>query len=255
MTLLIRDAGVILFRQWLLIARVSGAHSIFVCALLLIVSSSATAAAPFKASQDPNAKPAPAPSAQQTPAASSNAVPRAPTESTPLQKAVRQKKVITEEDLAKPSKAISLSDLEGEENNPTCDLSCEAELRERMGFGPEREAEFRNQLTLARHEIGDDKVWTSTLQSALEAAAGYCDVQRRKAQILGKGVVSQYVRDDLSQRFADRQGKFVSQYRNSSGLLTQRIHAVQRFAPFRATIMQYQVSEATTRVCPDYTLP
>jgi hypothetical protein len=255
MTLLIRDSGRILSCHRLLIDSVRGANCIFVCALLLVVSSSATAAAPFQASRDPNAKPASAPAAQQPPAASSNPAPRTPTESTPLQKAVHQKKVITEEDLAKPSKAITMNDLEGEENNPTCDFSCEAELREQMGFGPEREAEFRNQLTLARHEIGDDKVWTSTLQSALEAAGGYCDIQRQKAQILGKGVVSQYVRDDVSQRFAERQAKFVSQYRNSSGLLTQRIQAVQRFAPFRATIMQYQLNEASTRVCPDYTLP
>jgi hypothetical protein len=168
---------------------------------------------------------------------------------------LHQKKVITEDDLAKPAKPITLSDLEDEENNPTCDLSCEAELRAQMGFGPEREAEFRNQLTLARHEIGEDREWNSHLQDALQAAGGYCDIQRQKAKILGKGIVASYTRDSVNSRFLDRERNFIVQYRNAAALLTQRMQAVQRFAPFRATIMQYQMKEATFRVCPDSTLP
>jgi|SRR5437016_6883861 len=182
-------------------------------------------------------------------------LPNTSTGSSPLQKAVHQKKVITEDDLAKPTKAISVGDLEGEENNPTCDLSCEAELRSQIGLGPEREAQFRNQLTLARHEIGDDRAWNSTLQAALQAAGLYCDLQRQKAQIVSKGVVSQPIRDSVGSRFAERERNVISQYKNSASLLTQRIQVVQRFASFRATVMQYQWSEATTRVCPDYTLP
>src|SRR4029077_16601270 len=106
----------------------------------------------------------------------------------PLKKTLKKKKINPEDYLAKPAKVITLSDLDGEENNPTCDLSCEAVLREQMGFGPEREAEFRNLLTLARHDISDDKVWNSTLQDALQAAGGYCDIQRQVAKIVGKGV-------------------------------------------------------------------
>jgi hypothetical protein len=255
MTPLIRDAERIRSSKRTLHASARGAHYLPVFLLLLILGASFSDAAPLPPSQDPNLKPAPVPAAEQSPAAASNPSPHTSTEATPLQKAVHQKKVITEDDLRKPAKAISLEDLEGEENNPTCDLSCEAELRAQMGFGPEREAEFRNQLTLARHEISDDRVWNATLQSALEAAGGYCDIQRQKAKILGKGAVPQYIRDGVSSRFADRERNFNSQYRNSAGLLTQRIQAVQRFAPFRATIMQYQWNEAAARVCPDYTLP
>jgi hypothetical protein len=221
--------------------------------LSLIVGSSGIAVATVQSSQDPNARPAPAPSAQQPPPASTTPAPATPGDSTPAQKPVHQKKVLTEDDLAKPTKAISLNDLDGEENNPVCDLSCEAELR--AGFGPEREAEFRNQLTLARHEIADDKLWNSNLQSALQAAGDYCEIQRQKAKILGNGNAPQYVRDDVNHRFSDREGKLLVQYRNSSGLLMQRIQVVQGFVPFRATVMQYQVSEATARVCPDYNLP
>jgi hypothetical protein len=213
--------------------------------LLFMTGSYASIAAPKQSSDNPNAKPAPA--TQQAPTASSD--------TTPLRNAVHQKKVITEDDLSKPAKPISLKDLDGEENNPVCDLSCEAQLREEMGYGPDREAEFRNQLTLARHEIAADKVWNSYLDSALQAANGYCEIQRQKAQILGKGIVAPYTRDSVNSRFADREHNFVLQHRNAEGYLTQRIQAVQRYAPFRAAVMQYYLSEATTRACPDYALP
>jgi hypothetical protein len=255
MTPLIPDVCRIRFPGRMPFAAVRGAHYFFTFVLLLIAVSCMAVAAPPRQSQDSSAKPAPVPAGQQSSTAASNPSPHTSTERTPLQKAVHQKKVITEDDLAKPAKVISLSDLEGEENNPTCDLSCEAELRAQMGFGPEREAEFRNHLTLARHEIGDDRVWSTTLQDALLAASGYCDIKRQIEKIVGNGVVPESIRNDVHSRFADREGRLASQYGNSAGLLTQRIQAVQRFAPFRATVMQYQWTEATARVCPDYTLP
>jgi hypothetical protein len=223
--------------------------------LLFLAASHASVAAPMQSSENPSAKPAPVPAAQQPPATSPTSSPAASADSKPLQKPVHQKKVLTEEDLAKPAKPISLSDLDGEENNPVCDLSCEAQLRSQMGFGPEREAEFRNQLTLARHEIGADRVWNDALQSALRAAGDYCDIQSQKTKILGKGIAAPYTRDNVNSRFAERERKLALQYRESMGLLTQRREAIQRFALFRATVMQYQVSEAAARVCPDYPLP
>jgi hypothetical protein len=255
MTLLIRDVPHPRSSQRMPLPRARCANYFFVCALLLMTGSRTAVASPPQQSQDPNAKTAPATPAQQPPAAASNPSPLASAEPTPLKKAVHQKKVITEDDLAKPAKVITLSDLDGEENNPTCDLSCEAVLREQMGFGPEREAEFRNLLTLARHDISDDKVWNSTLQDALQAASGYCDIQRQVAKIVGKGVVSEYTRNSVHSQFAERERNFVSQYRNSTGYLNQRIQAVERFASFRATVMQYQWTEAAARVCPDYPLP
>jgi hypothetical protein len=255
MTPLIRELCRPRFSRQMPLASARSAKHFLVFVLLLITCSCWSLAAPLQPSQDPNAKPAPVPPAQQSPAASSNSSPRTASEPTPLKKAAHQKKVITEDDLVKPAKPITLSDLEGEENNPICDLSCEAELRAEMGYGPEREAEFRNQLTLVRHEIGDDRVWNSALQTALHAAEGYCGIQRQKAQILGKGEESQYLRDGVNSQFAERERGFVLHYRESAGLLTQRIQGVRRFAPFQATIMQYQWNEALARVCPDYTIP
>jgi hypothetical protein len=213
--------------------------------------SSGTVAAPRQSSDNPSAKPPQPPTAQQPPPASS---PATSNDSTPLKKAVHQKKVITDDDMTKPPKPISLSDLEGEENNAICDLNCEAQLRAEMGFGPEREAEFQNQLTFARHEIVDDKVWNYTLQGALQSVGDYCDIQRQKAKILGNGTAAPYTRDSVNSRFAEREQKLILEHRNSIGLLTQRISTVQRFASFRAIVMEHHLSEATARVCPDYKL-
>jgi hypothetical protein len=204
-------------------------------------------------SQDPNS--ALASAAKQTAPAQTRPSTEAQKDATPLKKAVHEKKVITEEDLAKPEKPLKFSEADEEENNPLCDLSCEAELKAEMGITPDREIEFRNQLTLARHEIGNDRVWNSNLQGALTAASLYCDLQRQKELILSKGDTSDYTRNAVNSRFAERERDLSSQYRNYSGLVTQQITAVQRFAPFRATIMQYQWNDSTHRACPDFKLP
>lgn len=244
---LTRDFCRLAFAQRILFASARSTNNFLIFFLLLMTASYASVAAPLQSSENPNAKPAPAPAAQRPPAASAD--------TTSLQKAVHQKKVITEDDLSKPAKPISLKDLEEEENNPICNLSCEAILREQWRFGPEREAEFRNQLTLARHEITYDRVWNNHLELSLKALGDWCDVQRQKAQILGKGNVASYTRESVNSRFYEREQKLILQHRNEIGLLTQHMQAIQRFAVFRASLMEHEVREATTRGCPDYTIP
>jgi hypothetical protein len=253
MILQIRNASSMCRSQRVLIADLRPLVSFL--ALLFVMAPWASSETLPRQPQDSSAKPTPAPPSQQSAPAPPNPSSPARNDPTPLQKAVHQRKVLTEEDLVKPAKVISPGEVEGEENNPLCDLSCEADLREQMGYGSEREAEFRNQMTLARHDISDDRVWNYTLQSALDAAGQYCGIQRQKAQILSKGNASLWMRDQVKSRFAEREDKMVLDYKNSLGLLTQRIQAVQRFAPFQAAVMQYQVSEATARACPDFTLP
>jgi hypothetical protein len=252
---LTRDAGHTSFSLLLAVTLRHIVGCIFLCVLWAKILPVAPVAAMPPQSQDSNAKPASSPASQQPAASSPNSAPPVPAETKPSQKAVHQKKVLTEDDLVKPAEPISLTDLDGEENNPACDHSCEAVLRAEMGYGPEREAEFRNQLTLVRHEMSYDRAWTSNLQDVLEAATGYCDIQRQVDKIVGKGAVSTYTRNDVHSRFADREKKLISQYRSAKGLLTQHIEAVQRFAPLRATVMQYQLDGAVARACPDYTLP
>jgi len=253
MILLTSDLYRMRFLPRMLFPRARGNRYFWFFILLFVPGALSSFAAPRQSSENSGAKPAS--TAQQSSSAPSNSSPAAPADSKPRPKTVHQKKVLTEDDLVKPPKPISLSNLDGEENNPMCDLSCEAELRAQMGFGPEREAEFRNQLTLARNEIGGDRVWNDALQSALRAAGDYCDIQGQKAKILGKGNAAPYVRDSVNSRFAERERKLALQYRESTGLLNQRVEVIQRFAPFRASVMQHQMSGAAARVCPDYPLP
>ena len=209
-------------------------------------------------SQDSNSKPAPAPAPATQPPASTQPKPSnetPPQEVAPLKKAVRDKKVITEEDLTKPEKPLKLNKGDDEENNSICDLSCEAELKSQMGITRDRELEFRNQLTLVRSEIGNDRAWNSALDGALSAAGPYCDLQRQKAEILSKGDASEYARSMVNSRFAKQESDLSVQYRNYAGLAKQHIAAVQRFAPLRAAVMQYQLDDSTNRVCPDFNLP
>jgi hypothetical protein len=121
-----------------------------------------------------------------------------------------------------------------------------------MGFTPERELEFRNQLTLARHEISYDKSWNSMLDSAIRSAGLYCNVQRNRAAIDAGRAVSKAARVEISHQ---RDREYAGQYRDFEGQVTQRIATIRRFAPFRATIMQYEWSAAVNRACPDVKLP
>jgi hypothetical protein len=198
----------------------------------------------------------PAPARQQPASAAAKPSVEAPKDAKPLKKAVREKKVITEDDLAKPAERVSLDDAdEGEEISPLCDLSCEAELKAQVGFTPERELEFRNQLTFARHEISSDKAWNSMLDSAIHAAGLYCDLHRNKAAVEANRVVSKAARDEINLHYIEHDRDYASQYRNFEGQVTQRIAAIRRFAPFRATVMQYEWSTLVNRACPDVKLP
>ena len=228
-----------LFRSWH--ARVQAAVFVFIFELMFLV------AAPALAQQQP-------PPTQSKPPA--EATKDAPKDATPLKKAVQEKKVITEEDLAKPAVPLDFSNAdEGEEINPLCDPSCEDELRAEMGFTPGRELEFRNQLTLARHEIGSDKAWNSMLESGIRAAGLFCDLHRNKAAMDAFRPVPKAARDEINLHYIDRDREYAGQYRNFEGQVNERITAIQKFAPIRARIMQYEWSTAVNRACPDVKLP
>jgi hypothetical protein len=228
-----------LFRSWH--AEMQAAAFVFIFELMFLV------AAPARAQQQPT------PPQSKPPA---EAPKDAPKDATPLKKAVHEKKVITEEDLTKPAVPLDLSNAdEGEEINPLCDPSCEDELRAEMGFTPERELEFRNQLTFARHEIGNDKAWNSMLESGIRTAGLFCDLHRNKAAMDAFRPVPKAARDEINLHYIDRDREYAGQYRSFEGQVNERIAAIQKFAPIRAKIMQYEWSTAVNRACPDVKLP
>jgi len=231
-----------------------------VCALLtlasafLLLRAHATLAGASAQAQDPSSKPTQA--AQQPAATPAKPPTDAQKDNAPLKKAIREKKVLTEDDLAKPAEPIPLKDLnEGEENNSICDLSCEATLKAEFGFTREQDLEFRTQLTIARNDISNDHEWNSVLEGARTAAGQYCELQRQKAEILGNGNVSEYERSLVNARYATRERSLTEQYRNNKGIVEQRIAAVRRFAPLRGSVMQYEWADFANRACPDFQLP
>src|SRR5439155_19776418 len=78
------------------------ARLVLACVLCVNIPASAFALTALQQSQDSTAKPAPIPATQQ-PAGSPNSPTHAASESAPPKKTVHQKKVITEDDLAKPA--------------------------------------------------------------------------------------------------------------------------------------------------------
>ena len=227
---------------------------LFLASILLFLRAHTTLADVSAQSQDNSAKPIPV--AQQPAPTPAKPQTDAKKEATPLKEVVREKKVLTEDDLVKPAEPTTLNNLdEGEENNSICDLSCEAALKAEFGFTRKRELEFRTQLTIARNEISNDHAWNSLLQRATTVAGQYCDLQRQKAEILGKGDASDYARSIVNSRYATRERDLTTQYRNDKGLVEQRIGAVQRFAPLRGSVMHYEWNDFANRACPDFTLP
>jgi hypothetical protein len=226
---------------------------LFLASILLLLKTHTSLAGASPQSQDPCAKPAPV---SQKPAATpTKPQAEARKDAAPLKKAMREKKVLTEDDLTKPAEPMVNNLDEGEENNSICDLSCEAALKAEFGFTRDRDLEFRTQLTIARNEISNDHAWNSVLQSATTVAGQYCDLQRQKAEILGKGDASDYARSLVNSRYATRERDLTAQYRNNKGLVEQRIAIVQRFAPLRGSVMQYEWNDFANRACPDFRLP
>lgn len=188
--------------------------------------------------------------AQQAPTTSSTPSPKAAGE-TPLQKAVHQKKVITDDDL---TQTIVAGDKGTEaDNDPYCDADCRDELRDEMGVAPEHELEFRNQLTLAEHEIAADSQWTSASHKASDAAQTYCTLETQKAELFSKGKSD--LNNQLNYFFTQREGKLRNDERAAEGELQHRIQEVGRLDSLKAAVMQQEWNAQLRRACPDGQLP
>lgn len=187
---------------------------------------------------------------QQAPTTSSITSPKA-TGETALQKAVRDKKVITDDDL---SKTIAAGDKgTAADNDPYCDANCREELHDEMDVEPEHELEFRNQLTLAEHEIAADSQWISASRKASDAAKNYCDLEARKTDLFSKGKSDPNTQ--LNYFFTQREGKLRNYERAAEGELQHRIQEVGRTDFLKAAVMQQEWNADLRRACPGGQLP
>lgn len=196
------------------------------------------------------AQQAPAQPSQQAPTTSSTPSPKATSE-TPIQKAVRQKKVITDDDL---TQTIVAGDKETTaDDDPYCDADCRDELRDELGVAPEHELEFRNQLTLAEHEIASDSQWISASHKASDAAKAYCDLEARKTELFSKGKSDPNTQ--LNYFFTQREGKLRNDERAAEGDLQNRIQEVGRIDFLKGAVMQQEWNADLRRACAGGQLP
>jgi hypothetical protein len=175
-------------------------------------------------------------------------------EDTQLQKAVRAGRVITDDDLAQALTAPNVPD-ESRSSDPYCDADSRDQLRYQTGVQPGHEQEFRNQLTLAEHDVAGDHVWTAALRKALDAAQSYCQVEQQKAAVLSKGRASPYIAANPSFQLSKREKKLRYDEIMAAGYVKERIQQVQVFDGFRAALMQQIWSTGANGVCPGTPLP
>jgi hypothetical protein len=173
---------------------------------------------------------------------------------TPLQREVRERKVITDDDLqvalAAPSGAGAPSD-----SDPYCNADCRDDLRQAMGVQSGHELEFRNQLTLAEHEAEIDHQWTTALHKALVAAQAYCNAQQRKQAALSKGKVQPWVQEHPSPQYEWRESQLRSDEMMARGYVDARIRDVRVSDEFRAALMQEMWNAGVAQACGETALP
>src|SRR5262245_38445362 len=95
-----------------------------------------------------------------------------------LRQAVREKKVLTEDDLHPRPRRKYPQDVEPLEFNPICGPACEQRVRDQIASDDSSELEFRNKFAVAMQLIDDDHKWGNAVVEAVHAADAYCDLER-----------------------------------------------------------------------------
>jgi len=197
------------------------------------------------APQDKSTQPPPAPAAN-----GSSSTPDAGTKTDqdnkfPLRKALKEKKVLTEDDL-RPKPKVAAEGEEGEPDfNPVCDPDCEEIVRSQTGVEPDHELEFRNKLKVESLAIGRDQQWNNYLYDATRTAAAYCDWKRKNPQPSSQqGIKAILDGRDLWWKYKDKEG-----------WVLKRIQDVQQSEAFRAVVMRSEWQAAYYRCCQDLQVP
>jgi hypothetical protein len=164
---------------------------------------------------------------------------------TPLRKALKEKKVLTEDDLRpRPKVSPENEDVE-KEFDPICDPSCEEMVRSEMPPEPDRELEFRNQFKIATQEIARDHVWNSALYETRDTGWAFCGFKRKYPQPITMEPLDLITKEqDLWMKFG------LAELR-----MKNRMDNVQSFDALRAVIMKIQASEVLRGSCKELRLP
>lgn len=164
----------------------------------------------------------------------------APQDESALKKAVKQKRVLTEDDLSVKPKDLAGSATDQAEFNPVCNADCEELVREQNQVEPDHELEFRNKFLLATREIARDTQWANLLYEAI----GWAQIRYEASQ----NRRPQFPRGFLPTNDA---GQMWRTYKEKEGWVKFRIQEVGKIDPLRANIMTNQWKVAYQRCCGD----
>jgi hypothetical protein len=121
-----------------------------------------------------------------------------------------------------------------------CDANCEREIKEKLEITPEQEGEWKLQLTAARREIGEDRVWREIYAKGQQTMRTVCAlrVQIENASApSGSDYQSRLERAKQQKMFEDEATAMGQQMSNSIAAMNQHIVQFSAREPVRAAMM------------------
>jgi hypothetical protein len=134
-----------------------------------------------------------------------------------------------------------------------CDANCEQEIKEKLEITPEQEGEWKLQLTAARREIGEDRVWRDIYAKGQQIMHNVCNLRvqiQNTAVPSGNDYQSRLERAKQQKMFEDEATAMGQQMSNSIAAMNQHIVQFSAREPVRAAMMA-AIGERVFNDCPD----
>jgi hypothetical protein len=134
-----------------------------------------------------------------------------------------------------------------------CDADCEQEIKEKLDITPEQEGEWKLQLTAARREIGEDRVWRDIYAHGQQIMHNVCNLRAQIQNVAvpsGNDYQSGLERAKQQKMFEDEATAMGQQMSNSIAAMNQHIVQFSAREPVRATMMA-AIGERVFNDCPD----
>ena len=133
-----------------------------------------------------------------------------------------------------------------------CDDDCAEQARTQLGFGPEREGEWRIRLAAARRHLQADTEWRQPYRDLGDAVKTYCtfEDQQRMAILPTSNTWDAGVERAQRQQYVENMERILLQRVQTAGIQLARLaETVQPIEPVRATIMNVLASRVYESSC------
>lgn len=134
-----------------------------------------------------------------------------------------------------------------------CDADCEEEIKEKLEITPEQEGEWKLQLTAARREIGEDRIWREIYSKGQQTMRTVCGLRAQIQNAVvpsGNDYQSRLERAKQQKMFEDDETAMGQQMSNAIAAMNQHIAQFSAREPVRATMMA-AIGERLFNDCPD----